>query len=159
MPKSFIVAPLPAGDLALAFPVVQPVHPAMTLAEWQAMAAPFAAPDARRGIVACRMGRGHVRGLYCHALDDTATLRVSLFAVAGLFDARATAEALVEAIDQTARQGEAARIVVEPGGLAATTVSRCDLPALFRKHGYRPEGGALVRDGTAAEPRTVTASA
>lgn len=146
MPKSFIVAPLPPEHIDQAFPVVQPLRPAMTLAQWHAMAAPFAKPGASQGIVACRMGSGHIRGLFCYALHGAGELRISPFAVAGLFDARATAEGLIEAIGQLAHRFGVESVAVDTAACSAATVPRCDLPALFREHGYRQDGGALVRE-------------
>lgn len=148
MPRRFLVAPLSADHIDQAFPVVQPLRPALTPAQWRAMAAPFLRADEPSGIIACRMGTGHIRGLFCYALDaDAGALRIGPFAVAGLFDAPATAEGLIEAIGQTARHLGAARIVVDRGAIAAATVPHCDVAALFGRNGYRRDGDALVLDG------------
>lgn len=156
MPRSFIVAPLPVEHIDRAFPVVQPLRPAMTLAQWHAMAAPFVQaglpPEPDRGILACRMGTGHIRGLFCYALHDAGVLMIGPFAVAGLFDTRATAAGLIEAIDQLARRLGAARIVVESNACAAASVRLCDLPALFLEHGYCENGDTLVRNAVDAGP-------
>jgi hypothetical protein len=159
MPKSFIVAPLPPEHIDQAFPVVQPLRPAMTLAQWHAMAAPFAKPGASQGIVACRMGTGHIRGLFCYALHGAGELRVGPFAVAGLFDAHATAAGLIEAIDQLAHRFGGASVTVDIAACSAATVPRCDLPALFHEHGYRQEGAALVRDAVEARQKMPMAMA
>ena len=148
MPKSFLVAPLPAERVGQALPVVQALDPALTPTRWQAMASPFLTPGAPRGIMACRMGTGHVRGLFCYALDGTGVLRIDPFAVAGLFDARATAEGLIEAIGQLAERFGAAGVTVNLEDCAAATVPQCDLAALFGAYGYRREGNVLTR-GTA----------
>lgn len=153
MPKSFIVAPLPAERIDQAFPVVQPLHPAMTLAQWHAMAAPFVQAGASRGILACRMGSGHIRGLFCYALDGAKTLRIGPFAVAGLFDAHATAVGLIEAIDQLAQRFGVESVAVDMDACSAAAVPRCDLPALFREHGYHQDGNALVRGVAKARQR------
>jgi len=158
MPRRFLVAPLPADHIDQAFPVVQPLRPTLTPAQWRAMAAPFLRGDEPCGIIACRMGTGHIRGLFCHALEKpSGLLRIGPFAVAGLFDAPATADGLIEAIGQVAQRLRAARVVVDRGALAVATVPHCDLPALFVRHGYRPDGDALVldralRDGEAERP-------
>lgn len=159
MPKSFIVAPLPPEHIDQAFPVVQPLHPAMTPAQWRAMAAPFAQQGVPRGIIACRMGTGHIRGLFCYALDDAGALRIGPFAVAGLFDACATAEGLIEAIDQLAHRFRVESVTVDMATCSAATVPRCDLPALFREHGYRQDGAALVRDAAGARQKMSMAMA
>ncbi|WP_448188843.1 hypothetical protein [Azospirillum sp. sgz301742] len=151
MPKSFMVAPLPPEHIDQAFPVVQPLRPAMTPAQWRAMAAPFVQPGAPRGIIACRMGTGHIRGLFCYALDGAGTLRIGPFSVAGLFDAPATTAGLIEAIDQLAQRFGAERVAVDAGAISAATVPRCDVPALFREHGYRLNGDTLGRGAVEAE--------
>lgn len=150
MPKSFIVAALPAEHIDQAFPVVQALRPTMTAAQWHALAAPFVQQGALDGILACRMGTGHIRGLFCYALDDARTLRIGPFAVAGLFDARATAAGLIEAIDQLAQRFAVTSVVVDRNACLAATVPQCDLPALFRERGYRQDGDALVRNAATA---------
>ncbi len=156
MPRSFIVAPLPAEHVGRAFPVVQPLRPAMTLAQWHAIAAPFLQAtlpsEPERGILACRMGTGHIRGLFCYALHETGELRIGPFAVAGLFDTRATAEGLIEAIDQLALRLGAARIVVDANACSAASVRLCNIPAMFLEHGYRKDGDTLVRNAVDVEP-------
>lgn len=150
MPRRFLVAPLAAAHIDRAFPVVQPLRPAFTPAQWRAMAAPFLDGDETRGIIACRMGSGHIRGLFCYALDGAGVLRVGPFAVAGLFDAPATTDGLIAAIGHLAQRLGAQRVVVDGNAMAATAVPHCDLPELFAHHGYRVDGDALVHDGAGA---------
>ena len=152
MPRRFVIAPLPAAHIDQAFPVVQPLRPGLTPAQWRALAAPFADAAEARGIIACRMGSGHIRGLFCCALDEAGVLRVGPFAVAGLFDAPATADGLIEAAGQVAQRLGAGRVVVERSALAVTAVPHCDLAELFAHRGYRLEGDALVSEGASSAP-------
>ena len=156
MPKSFIVAPLAPEHIDQAFPVVQSLHlalhPTMDAAQWHALATPFAQPGTSQGILACRMGSGHIRGLFCYARHDARELTIGPFAAAGLFDARATAEGLIVAIDQLARRFGVETVTVDTRACAAAaTDPRFDLFALFGEHGYRRDGDTLVRDAAAAE--------
>lgn len=146
MPRCFLVGPLPAEHVDQAFPVVQALHPGFTLARWRALAASFTAADERRGIIACRMGTGHIRGLFCYAFDSRGRLTLGPFAVAGLFDAAATADSLIEAAAQMAERLGADSVRVERDALLATTVPPCDLPKRFARHGFRTEGTVLIGD-------------
>ncbi|WP_431857692.1 hypothetical protein [Azospirillum sp.] len=157
MPRRFVIAPLSAAHIDQAFPVVQPLRPGFTPAQWRALAAPFTETGDTRGVIACRMGTGHIRGLFCYALDETGVLRVGPFAVAGLFDAPATADGLIEAAGQLAHRLGAGRIVVDRGALAVIAVPHCDLVELFAHRGYRLEGDALVGEGAVSAPVAATA--
>ncbi len=157
MPRRFVIAPLPAAHIDQAFPVVQHLRPAFTPAQWRALAAPFAEGGATHGIIGCRMGTGHIRGLFCYALDDAGAFRVGPFAVAGLFDAAATADGLIEAAGQLAQSLGAGCVAVERGQLAVTTVQHCDLPELFARRGYRVDGDLLVREGAETVAALATA--
>jgi len=162
MPKSFIVAPLAPEDVDFAFPVAQALRPSMTAAEWRAMAGHFLVPPSgdrapgRRGIFACRMGSGHIRGLFCYALDAGRALHVQCFVAVGLFDALITAAALIDAIDQLARKLGAVTVEVDTGScVASCTKTDRDATAVFLESGYLRSGDVLVRlvEMEAAAPR------
>lgn len=154
MPKSFIVAPLRSEHLDQALPVVQALRPSMTAAEWRGMASGFVRPElpddpSATGIVACRTSGGHIRGLFCYALsvaDQMRRLTVGPFIVAGLFDARATADGLIEAIEQLARSLNAPTIEVDAATCRAScTAPNLNLEDLFLSAGYRMEGRKLSK--------------
>lgn len=163
MPRCFLVGLLPAAHIDQAFPVMQALRPGFTLIQWRALAASFTTADERRGIIACRMGTGHIRGLFCYAIDPKRRLAIGPFAVAGLFDADATADALIEAAAQMAWRLGADSIRVGRDTLVATAVPPCDLPKRFARHGFRTEGPMLVGDvgdiGEGADRSPVSAHA
>ncbi|HYG86076.1 MAG TPA: hypothetical protein VD978_07435 [Azospirillum sp.] len=165
MPKSFIVAPLRPEHVDQALPVVQALRPSMTAAEWRGMAEDFVAPEvsdasASSGIVTCRTGGGHIRGLFCYALAADAEgrrLKIGPFIAAGLFDAHATASGLLEAIEHLAgRLGARAVEVDATNCRVASTAPRPTLEDLFLANGYRLAGRTLLKTAsTPAQLRTI----
>ncbi|WP_448206161.1 hypothetical protein [Azospirillum sp. sgz302134] len=156
MPKSFIVAPLPKTQTDQALPVVQVLHRNMTLEQWRDVAAPFLEPDPERGVMACSMSDGHIRGLFCwvvHQDGEARVLNIPTFIAVGLFDAAVTSAALIEAIDGLARQLGCHVVEVERQGcVVAATAPAQDTAGLFARLGYHADRELLVKDiGAAAD--------
>lgn len=149
MPKTFIVHPLSPRRIDQALPIVQALHGDLTVEQWRGVAAPFLAPTRDVGILACVSGSGHIRGLFCHQLTRERSMRilaVPIFAVVGLFDAGATAEALIESLERLADHMECGAVeIAQEGCVVSSSVPSIDATLLLARFGYRPRGEILSK--------------
>ncbi len=98
--------PLGLGGIDQAYPIVQTLHPALTMDEWRGYArALIAAGDPVRGVMTAQYG-GYSRGLFCHwpdrSLDHSSMLIVDNVAVMDLCNPQGAMRALVAAMEALA---------------------------------------------------------
>lgn len=147
MARRLITKPLQREQIAQAFPLVQIALGDISLPRWRAFAAQLVTPRGRqsRGIVTVQSKQDYIYGLFVYRvrtdLRHRRVLEVELVAAADLVDAQAPIEALIRAMEDTAR-------ALDCGAIHTMVLSsdRADDPraeflmASLTKLGHRIEG-------------------
>ena len=150
MPDLFSHKRLGLQQIDQAFPIVQSVMTGLSVDDWRDFARKFAAyPDGDAGIMTVQY-QGYIHGLFSytaeHHLIHDRVLMVDNFIVLDLFNPRAVAIALLEAMDGLCRtlRCTAAHTML-PSGPQMTAEYRRWLLAQFRRHGHEVESLALCK--------------
>jgi len=106
MPDMPSAIPLRLEGIDQAYPIVQALHPALSMDEWRRYArALIAQADPVRGVMTAQHG-GYIRGLFCHWPDRSllhgSMLIVDNIAVMDLFNAQGALRALIDAMESIA---------------------------------------------------------
>ena len=112
MPDRYVAKTIDARQIDQAFPVVQSCVPGLDIARWRRFAAELvgsgAAARRRGGIVTAQLGRGYIHGLFCYmvvpSLCHGRVLQVENFVALDMFDPAATADRLMAAMEELARE-------------------------------------------------------
>ena len=150
MPDLFTHKRLGLQQIDQAFPIVQSVMTGLSVDDWRDFARRFAAyPDGDAGIMTVQY-QGYIHGLFSYTIEPhlihDRVLMVDNFIVLDLFNPRAVAIALLEAMDGLCRTlccGAAHTML--PSGPQMTAEYRRWLLAQFRRHGHEVESLALCK--------------
>jgi hypothetical protein len=110
MIRSLAAANLRSADLEPAFALVQALYPTLSMASWQAFAAPLADqhPLALRGLIGIRNEAAYLCGLFAYRtesdLQQDRAFIVDVIAALDTLDAKAVLRAMVEAMQSTAQR-------------------------------------------------------
>jgi hypothetical protein len=131
-------------QVAQAFPLIQTALPAVTLDDWRDFATPLASPagQATSGVVTVISEQDYIVGLCCYRVEKNlrhgAVLMADPFLALDLFDSKAVARALADAIETLAREWRCTAIHTS---LPETGVKEADnwLVRILRSRGHQVE--------------------
>ncbi|MFQ5783977.1 MAG: hypothetical protein ACE5H8_04040 [Alphaproteobacteria bacterium] len=110
MQGGFVLAPLHAGRISQAYPLVREVVHEATLGGWQAYARAMLRTSStdKRGILAASSENDYLRGLFVYRIGPDLThgrvLIIDCFVVSSLFSPKDVAAALIEGAEAVARR-------------------------------------------------------
>jgi len=114
----YTASPLQLHEVGRAYPLVQLLMPSIDRRRWERFARSFLRQSRRRGIIAVRDHRGHVRGLaiYRREIDvGGPVLNADPVLFVDLLDASELALALIRALEATAWEADCAALHVNLG--------------------------------------------